>query len=259
MPPRHGPANSHQRRRPTEHRGLATRRVEQCHPSLPDLHPPIRTFRAAVLPGQRVLPRRVPGDGQQPAGRGRISPGARARELVFVLSGPHSSPPRDRPSSPCARGHVPASAALSRCGERVAELRGTPTGSSPAAQLRITLRRALRLPLRRTNIAVCSEPALPHHRPDTTDEGGATAHRSGAGDGAEHEQPPRLWTEPERDPTSRPVRAPTRHRRRWKTRIELAKAIFEGLEIRHNRRRRHSALDWRSRIEFENQNKIVVT
>ena len=47
-------------------------------------------------------------------------------------------------------------------------------------------------------------------------------------------------------------------RRRWKTRIELANAIFEYLEIWHNRRRRHSALGWRSPIEFENQNKIVV-
>jgi putative transposase len=47
-------------------------------------------------------------------------------------------------------------------------------------------------------------------------------------------------------------------RRRWKTRIELANAIFEYLEIWHNRRRRHSALGWQSPIEFENQNKIVV-
>ena len=47
------------------------------------------------------------------------------------------------------------------------------------------------------------------------------------------------------------------NRRRWKTRIELANAIFEYLEIRHNRRRRHSALGWQSPIEFENQNKIV--
>jgi putative transposase len=30
--------------------------------------------------------------------------------------------------------------------------------------------------------------------------------------------------------------------RRWRTRIELANAIFEYLEIWHNRRRRHSAL-----------------
>jgi transposase InsO family protein len=31
-------------------------------------------------------------------------------------------------------------------------------------------------------------------------------------------------------------------RRRWKTRVELANAIFEYLEIFHNRQRRHSAL-----------------
>jgi hypothetical protein len=35
-------------------------------------------------------------------------------------------------------------------------------------------------------------------------------------------------------------------RRRWKTRVELANAIFEYLEIFHNRQRRHSALGWRS-------------
>lgn len=37
------------------------------------------------------------------------------------------------------------------------------------------------------------------------------------------------------------------NRRRWRTRIELANAIFEYLEIWHNRRRRHSALGWRTR------------
>ncbi|MFG3522034.1 IS3 family transposase [Nocardia nova] len=35
---------------------------------------------------------------------------------------------------------------------------------------------------------------------------------------------------------------------RWKTRIELANAIFEYLEIFHNRRRRHSALGMRTPI-----------
>jgi transposase InsO family protein len=40
-------------------------------------------------------------------------------------------------------------------------------------------------------------------------------------------------------------------RRRWKTRVELANAIFEYLEIFHNRRRRHSALGWRTPIEYE--------
>ncbi|WP_308251942.1 IS3 family transposase [Pseudonocardia sp. KRD291] len=44
-------------------------------------------------------------------------------------------------------------------------------------------------------------------------------------------------------------------RRRWKTRIELANAIFEYLEIWHNRRRRHSALGWLSPLEFETQDR----
>ncbi|WP_455709552.1 hypothetical protein [Microbispora rosea] len=35
------------------------------------------------------------------------------------------------------------------------------------------------------------------------------------------------------------------NRRRWNTRIELANAIFECLEIFHNRQRRHSALGMR--------------
>jgi transposase InsO family protein len=40
-------------------------------------------------------------------------------------------------------------------------------------------------------------------------------------------------------------------RRRWNTRVELANAIFEYLEIFHNRQRRHSALGWRTPIEYE--------
>ena len=43
------------------------------------------------------------------------------------------------------------------------------------------------------------------------------------------------------------------NRRKWRTRIELANAIFEYLEIFHNRQRRHSALDMRTPIEFELQ------
>jgi putative transposase len=39
---------------------------------------------------------------------------------------------------------------------------------------------------------------------------------------------------------------------RWKTRVELANAIFEYLEIFHNRQRRHSALGMLTPIEFEN-------
>jgi transposase InsO family protein len=41
-------------------------------------------------------------------------------------------------------------------------------------------------------------------------------------------------------------------RRRWKTRVELANAIFEYLEIFHNRQRRHSRLGMLTPIQFEN-------
>ncbi len=40
-------------------------------------------------------------------------------------------------------------------------------------------------------------------------------------------------------------------RRSVKTRVELANAIFEYIEIFHNRRRRHSALGYRTPIEYE--------
>ena len=40
-------------------------------------------------------------------------------------------------------------------------------------------------------------------------------------------------------------------RKQWSTRIELANAIFEYLEIFHNRQRRHSALGWRTPVDFE--------
>ena len=40
-------------------------------------------------------------------------------------------------------------------------------------------------------------------------------------------------------------------RRRWRTRVELANAIFEYLEIFHNRQRRHSALGMLTPVEFE--------
>jgi putative transposase len=39
--------------------------------------------------------------------------------------------------------------------------------------------------------------------------------------------------------------------RRWKTRLELANAIFEYVEVFHNRRRRHSSLGMRTPIEYE--------
>ena len=43
-------------------------------------------------------------------------------------------------------------------------------------------------------------------------------------------------------------------RQRWTTRIELANAIFEYLEIFHNRRRRHSSLGMVSPVEYELRN-----
>lgn len=41
------------------------------------------------------------------------------------------------------------------------------------------------------------------------------------------------------------------NRKRWLTRVDLANAIFEYLEIFHNRQRRHSALEMLTPIEFE--------
>ncbi|GAB2962829.1 hypothetical protein GCM10027280_59650 [Micromonospora polyrhachis] len=41
------------------------------------------------------------------------------------------------------------------------------------------------------------------------------------------------------------------NRQRWRTRIELANAIFEYLEIFHNRQRRHSSLGMLSPTEYE--------
>jgi putative transposase len=43
------------------------------------------------------------------------------------------------------------------------------------------------------------------------------------------------------------------NRRRWKTRVELATAIHNYIEIWHNTRRRHSALQMLTPTEFENQ------
>jgi transposase InsO family protein len=40
-------------------------------------------------------------------------------------------------------------------------------------------------------------------------------------------------------------------RKRWNTRVELASAMFDYIEIFHNRQRRHSALGMMSPIEFE--------
>jgi transposase InsO family protein len=40
-------------------------------------------------------------------------------------------------------------------------------------------------------------------------------------------------------------------RKKWRTRLELANAIFEYIEVYYNRSRRHSALQWESPTAFE--------
>ncbi len=40
-------------------------------------------------------------------------------------------------------------------------------------------------------------------------------------------------------------------RQKWKTRVELASAIFDYIQIFFNRQRRHSALGYRTPIEYE--------
>lgn len=47
-------------------------------------------------------------------------------------------------------------------------------------------------------------------------------------------------------------------RRRWRTRLELANAMFEYLEIFHNRQRRHSSIGWLTPVEFETSQPITV-
>jgi transposase InsO family protein len=47
-------------------------------------------------------------------------------------------------------------------------------------------------------------------------------------------------------------------RQRWRTRIELANAIVEYLEIFHTRQRRHSALRMLSPIEYETRQPTTV-
>src|SRR3984885_1351233 len=49
------------------------------------------------------------------------------------------------------------------------------------------------------------------------------------------------------------------NRQRWRTRVELANAIFEYIEGFHNRRRRHSALGWASPLEFETEHRHQAT
>lgn len=42
------------------------------------------------------------------------------------------------------------------------------------------------------------------------------------------------------------------NRKRWNTRVELASAMFEYVEVFHNRQRRHSSIGMLTPIEYEN-------
>ena len=55
-----------------------------------------------------------------------------------------------------------------------------------------------------------------------------------------------------------PMQVELLDRQGWRTRVELANAIFEYLEIFHNRQRRHSSLGMLSPIEFENRQPTTV-
>jgi putative transposase len=47
------------------------------------------------------------------------------------------------------------------------------------------------------------------------------------------------------------------NRRRWRTRVELANAILEYLEVFHNRQRRHSSLGMPTPIGFGNASTVA--
>jgi putative transposase len=49
------------------------------------------------------------------------------------------------------------------------------------------------------------------------------------------------------------------NRQRWRTRVELANAIFEYIEGLRNRRRRHSAIGWATPLEFETEHRHQAT
>ena len=49
------------------------------------------------------------------------------------------------------------------------------------------------------------------------------------------------------------------NRQRWRTRVELANALFEYLEVFHNRQRRHSSLGMLTPVEYEVQHQRMTT
>ena len=49
------------------------------------------------------------------------------------------------------------------------------------------------------------------------------------------------------------------NRQKWRTRIELSSALFEYLEIFHNRTRRHSSLGMLTPVDYENLHRESAT
>ncbi|MFD8924341.1 IS3 family transposase [Streptomyces mirabilis] len=62
------------------------------------------------------------------------------------------------------------------------------------------------------------------------------------GDGVDNAMMESFWARVQVEPLNR---------RRWRTRLELSTALFEYLEIFHNRQRRHSALGMVTPVEYE--------
>jgi putative transposase len=62
------------------------------------------------------------------------------------------------------------------------------------------------------------------------------------GDGYDNAMIEAFWSQMQVEPLDR---------QRWRTRIELANALFDNLELFHNRTRRHSALGMLTPLEFE--------
>ena len=55
------------------------------------------------------------------------------------------------------------------------------------------------------------------------------------------------------------MRAGLLNRRKCRTRVELASAIFEYIEGFCNRRRRHSAIGWATPLQLETEHQNLVT
>ena len=47
------------------------------------------------------------------------------------------------------------------------------------------------------------------------------------------------------------------NRKKWRTRLELANAMFEYIEVFHNRQRRHSAIGYLTPIQFETRTPVA--